>query len=1039
MIAYFVRHPTAANLLMLIIILLGAMGVFSIRRDIFPDFDSDFVNVQMIYRGASAEEVEEMICQQIEEEIEGIEGIEKVESTAREGLGVVIIEVSDRYDVGDVLKDVENAVDKIDNFPENTEEPVIWEVDRTSPVCSMSLTAEKMSEKELLGQAEIIKAELLALDKVSRVETTGFSEHQIRIEVRLNDLLAQGLTIEDVAGQIRGQSLDLPAGSVETGQREIKIRMVDQRRRAEDFRDLTVKVSKAGARIPLRAVATVTDTFEEEWMRSTFQGRRSVNLEVTKTNQEDTIEVADEVEAYVRERQQTLAPGVELTMWGDWSFYVEDRLRMLVENGLMGFGLVFLTLWLFLNLRLAFWVAVGIPISFLGTLWLLNYADMTLNMITMFSLIMAVGIIVDDAIIIGENIFAHYSRGKDTTRAAIDGTREVSLGVLASMLTTVAIFMPMLSMTGEIGKINRVMPIGVITALAVSLVESFFILPNHLSHSLKKMPKEPNRFRARFDGMVKRFTREVYGPVLEFSTGRPLIPIGAVIMLFLISLGMLVSGRLKFELFPELDGDFLVAQLELPQGTDVRRSEEIVRRIDDALVEVNEAFRDRQPGGQDLIKCRSTLFGSVQGVNQGPEVPETGSHLAQVVAELLGADARDATCDEALRVWRKAVGPVADVVSLTFDQMQVTPGGKAIDIQLRGKDLEALKLAALELQEKILSFPGTLNVKDNLRPGKEEIHVQLKPAGGPLGITSAALASQLRGAFWGSIAQQFQRGPDTFEVEVQFAPDDRHSLADLHDFKVQTPSGQTRPLYEVATYERTRGFSQIVRVDRQRTISVRADVDSDKGNAREIMAELERNYLPELLAENPGVTLNLEGQRKESAKTAGSLQRGFLIGLAMIFLLLSFVFKSYVEPLIVMAAIPFGMVGAIFGHLLLGLNWTMPSSIGFISLAGIVVNDSIVLVAFIKLRLKEGKTVPEAIHAAGMQRFRPVFLTSATTVAGLMPIILETSLQAQFLVPMAVSIAFGLMFATGVVLLIVPCLYAILARMGWTERIEAGG
>ena len=1036
MIAYFARHPTAANLLMISIILLGVAGSMSIRRDVFPEFSSDYVNVQMIYRGASAEEVEETICQRIEEEIEGIEGIAQIESIAREGVAFVTIEVADGYEVRSVLKDVENAVDTIDNFPVNAEDPVVWEVKQISPVCTVSVWAENTPEKDLLAFGDTVKEELQALEAVSQVATVGFSDHQIRVEVRQQALLSHGLTIDDVAREIEAQSLDLPAGSVETGQREIKIRLVDQRRRAEDFRDLIVKASATGARVPLRNVATVTDTFEDEWMQTTFNGRRSVNLEVSKTDQEDTILVADEVKAYVERRRETLPPGVNLTLWGDYSFYVKDRLGMLRNNGILGSVLVFLTLWLLLNIRLSFWVAVGIPISFLGTIWLMQQTDMTLNMITMFALIMAVGIIVDDAIVIGENIYAHYSRGKDAAQAAIDGTREVSLGVLASMLTTVAIFMPLLAMEGEIGKVMRVMPMGVITALAVSLIEAFFVLPNHLAHSLAKIPQQAGRVRAAIDRFVEWFTQRVYGRVLDWSVKRPLVPVAGVVAMFLISLGMLTSGRLKFELFPELDGDFLVAQVELPQGTDLSRTQEIVRRIEDGLDVVNERFRPRQPEGQDLVRHVGTAFGFSKELEGGPIPPETGRHLAQVIVELLYADVRDARCDEILELWRTEVGPVADVVNLTFKQMDITPGGKPIDIQLRGRELDDLKRASLALQDKVRTYPGVLNLNDNLRPGKEEVKVRVKPSARPLGVTSAALAMQLRGAFWGSIAEEFQRGPDTFEVEVQFAPDDRRSLADLHDFKVQTPTGQTRPLHEVATYEKVRGFSQIVRVDRRRTISITADLDKSKGNSAEIVEELERDYFPLFAKEHPGVTISLEGQRKESAKTTGSLKRGFLIGLAMIFLMLCFIFQSYTEPLIVMAAIPFGLIGAVTGHILLGHNWTMPSTIGFISLAGIVVNDSIVLVSFVKLRLREGKAVLDAVHQAGMDRFRPVFLTSATTVAGLMPMMLETSLQAQFLIPMAVSIAFGLMFATVVVLVLVPSLYSILARLGWAQRIQ---
>ena len=1053
MIRYFVRHPTAANLLMLIFVALGILGATSLERAVFPDFASEFIVVRVIYKGASAVEVEETICQRIEEEIEGIEGIEEVKSIAREGLGQVIIEVADGYKEAVILRDIDNAVDQIDNFPENIEEPLIWEVKQTNEAGSISLwagpkidassqelardaKAGMMSDKDLLLLADQIKDELLALDDVSLVEVTGFAEHQIHIEVREAALLAQGLSITDVAREVGAQSLDLPAGSIETGEREIKIRVLDQRRRADSFRDLTVKVGPGGARIPLSDVAVVRDTFEEDWPRTTFNGRRCVNIQVGVGEEEDTITVATAARRYIEERQTTLPPGVHLTWWGDWSIYVKDRLGMLIKNGFFGFVLVFLTLWLLLNIRLAFWVAIGIPISFLGTLWVMHATGMTLNMITMFSLIMALGIIVDDAIVIGENIFAHYRMGKSATEAAVDGVHEVALGVTASMLTTVAVFMPLLTMQGEVGKVMRVMPVGVITALAVSLIEAFLILPNHLKHSLKKIPATPNPTRRRIDDFVEYFTHRWYGPVIAWSTRYPLIPTATFFMLFVVSVGMLAGGRLKFRLFPELDGDFIVAAVEMPQGTDLRRTQDIVTQIEAGLDDVETRFGAEQPGGQALIEHVNTSFGFSRAVEGGPGESETGSHIAQVLVELLEADVRTRTSEEILKAWQEAVGDLPDTASLTFEQMQVTPGGKAIDIQLRGRDLEQLKTASREVQLQVATYPGIRNLSDNLRPGKEELLVQLKPAGRPLGVTSAELASQLRGAFWGSLVQEFQRGPDSFEVEVQFADADRRSLADLHDFKIKIPSGETRPLHEVADYHLVRDFSQIVRIDRMRTVSITADLDTIQGNAAEIVDDLSRHFVPTLLAKYPDIKISLEGQSKESMKTRNSALKGFLIGLLIIFFLLSFVFQSFLEPLIVMTAIPFGFVGAVWGHLLLGNDWTMPSTIGFISLAGIVVNDSIVLVAFIKLRLQEGQSVPEALRLAGIGRFRAVFLTSATTVAGLLPMMLETSLQAQFLIPMAVSISFGLMFATIVVLLLVPCLYSILAAIGWTQEVR---
>lgn len=1047
MIDYFVRHPTAANLLMLVFILLGLVGLSGLKREVFPEFASDYVNVQVLYRGASAEEVEQTICRRIEEELEGIEGIKQVVSTARENLAYLVIEVANGYAVSEVLADVKNAVDQIDTFPAEAEEPVVWQFDRVDPVCTLTLWAEQMAPKDLVALAEQIRRELLDLDGVSLVKLSGFSDHQIRIELREEELLAHGLTIADVAREIQGQSLDLPTGSIETQQREIKIRVTDQRYWAEDFRDLSVKVSPAGARIPLRALATVSDTFRDEWVQATFldmrAGReqggkagpaRCVNLEIQKTSPEDTISVANTVRAFAAQRRATLPAGVRLTMWGDWSFYVKDRLGMLVKNGILGFILVFLTLWLMLHVRLSGWVAAGIPISFFGTLFVMQQTGMSLNMITMFSLILALGIIVDDAIVIGENIFAHYARGKSPAAAATAGVREVALGVIASMATTVAVFLPLMGMTGQIGKVLRVMPLGVIVALAVSLIEAFLILPNHLTHSLARISDRPTRVRAMINRAVGWVTESVYGPLILFSARRPLLPLAGVVALLLLCVGLLAGGRLKFQLFPELDGDFLVAQIELPNGASLEQTRQVVRRVEEALSRVEEHFPP-QPGGEKLVRYVSSSYGFLRILGDRPEQPEAGSHLAQVIVELLRADLRTARCDEILAAWTRETGDVPDVVRLTFDQLQVTPGGKPLDIQLRGNDWRELQAASLELQQQLKTFPGVYNVTDNLRPGKEEIRVRLKPGGRHLGMTSASLAGQLRAAFWGSTAEEFQRGTDSVEVEVRFSPGDRRSLADLDDFKLLVPDGRMVPFHEVAEAKPYRGLAQIVRVDGHRSVSVTADLDTSQGNAAEIMADLEANFFGPFLQRHPGVRIYLEGQRKETRETGMSVLRGFVIGLCIIFLLLSFIFQSYIEPLIVMGAIPFALVGAVVGHLVMGLEWTMPSTIGFVSLSGIVVNDSIVLVAFIKLRLAEGKELIDALHTAGMQRFRPVLLTSATTVAGLLPIILETSLQAQILIPMAVSISFGLMFSTLLVLLLVPSEYGLLAYLGWTQRI----
>jgi multidrug efflux pump subunit AcrB len=1016
MIRYFAHHPTAANLLMLGFILLGVLGILAMTREVFPEFSADQIKVEVVYKGASADEIEETIARRIEDEIQGVEGIEEIESVSRESRVELTIEVADGYDPVEVLSDVENEVDQIDNLPENSEEPQIWEVKQQDNVMTITLVGD-LAAKDLYTLAEQTKDDLLRLDDVNLVQIEGFSDHEIRIEVNDAALRGYGLTVGDVARAIEMQSIDLPAGSIETAEREIKIRLVDQRKWAEDFRDLPVVTSLSGARIPLRAFAKVTDTFENDWQFATFRGQRAANLHVRKTQDQDTITAANAVKAFVEQRKQTLPPGIEMRAWGDWSDPVRDRLGMLVENGLLGFILVFFMLWLFLHLRLSFWVAVGIPISFLGTLYVLDITGMSLNMITMFSLILALGIIVDDAIVISENVYAHYQRGKSSLDAAVDGTREVGLGVLSSMLTTIAIFMPLLMMTGEIGKVMRVMPVGVVAALSVSLIEGFFILPNHLSHSLGRI-KEPNRVRRTIDGGVNWFTEHVYGRFLSWAVKHRVVPVAGILALFLIAVGQLVGGRLKFVAFPELDGDILVAYILMPRGTDEARTQEVVDRVEAGLEAVNDHFKPMQPDDQDLIKLYSTIV----GVNV--DADERGSHAATITVELLASDERTGRCDDIIAMWKEKVGELPDVVSLIYDQMQVTPGGKDIDIQLRGEQLDTLKQAGLVLQEKLSGYPGVRNVTDNLRAGKMEVFVRLKPASRSLGVSAADLAQQLRDGFWGATAQEFQRGSENFQVVVQFQNEDRASLADLDDFKVRTSRGDAVPFHEVATAEIVRGYAKIVRVDRQRTVSVTGDVDSRKGNAANILQEMETDFLPKLTERFAGVSVNFEGQRKETAKTAASVQTGFVIGLAMIFILLSFVFESYIEPVVVMAAIPLGAIGSIFGHQIMGIDWTIPSTIGFISLAGIVVNDSIVLVQFIKIQRQAGASINEAVVEAGKRRFRAVCLTSATTVAGLSPMMMEASLQAQFLVPMAVSIAFGLLFATVLVLVLVPCLYS---------------
>ncbi|MEQ8784721.1 MAG: efflux RND transporter permease subunit [Pirellulaceae bacterium] len=1045
MIAYFARHATAANLLMLVILFLGVIGFTQTRRQIFPDFESQFIHVEIVYKGASPSEIEEAICSQVETAIEGIEGIKEVKSVAREGVGVVKIELLDSADPIEVMNDVEQEVDALSNLPDNAERAVVRQVEMPDFVISVSIASDRMRAKELLALAESIKDEMISRDDISLVTLSGMSEHRIRILVDRDALLAYGLTIDDVARQVGVESFDLPAGSIETDEREVKLRVVDQRRTAEDFRDLPIFTRESGAEIPLRSLARVEDTFENEWRLTRLNGERSVTLNIDRGDDEDTIRTAQAVRDYVASKRPKLPPGVEIEAWNDMSLIVSDRLDMLIRNLWQGALLVFLSLWLFLNVRLSFWIAWGIVVSFLGTLFLMFIFGYTIDMLTMVSLILAVGLVVDDAIVIGENIYVHQRRGKNPVQASIDGTLEVGVGVIASMITTVAILLPFFMLTGEMGKIVRVLPFGIIAALGVSLIEGFLILPNHLAHASSS--REPNRIRTAIDKVIHGFIQRVYRPALVWVLGHRAVSLAGVVTLLLMSVGLMASGRILYRPMAELDGDVLVARLILPDGTDISRTQRIVERIESSLAEVNEHFKPRQPDQQDLIQLTSTTMG------ENFDADEVGSHTATVMVELLSTEVRDATCDEIIRMWREKIGEVPDAVSVTIDQYLPGPGGKPFEIQLQGQQYDRLKQVSLQLQGKLRDYPGVINMSDDLRAGREEFSIHLKGDARAMGVTAQSLANQLRGAFWGSIAQQYQRGEDTFTVEVRYDRRYRGSLGDLDNFKVMLPDGTAVPFHEVATLTSNRrhipasgretsgdemldiDFARRPHVGGKRTVTISADIDPEQGNAEAILTELERTYFPQLQKEYPDVAIVIAGQRKETKELYGRMYFGFATGLVIVYVLLSFVFKSYVEPVIVMLAIPFGMIGVLLGHWAFSYDWSDLSQFGFMMLAGIVVNDSIVLVEFIKNRLREGKPLEQAVVEAGCQRFRPVVLTSMTTFMGLMPLLMERSLQAQVLKPLPLSLACGVLFATVLILLLVPALYSIVADLGWGQKV----
>ena len=1030
MIRFFATHPTAANLLMIAFIVIGLAAAPSVKRETFPDLPPDEITIRTVYPGASALEVENAICTRIEDAVESISEVEEVRCEAQENVGTAILKMREGSDIDRFLGDVKAEVEAIDTFPESTETPIITQNGRTDFVVAVAV-AGPMSPSHLKAYAEQLKDQMLQIDAISQVIIKGFSDHQIRIEIPALTLRQSGLSLDTIAAVIARQSIDLPAGAIEQSERNTLIRFNDERRSIDQFRDLIVISGKSGSEIRLGDIATITDRFELDETKIIFNGQRAAILEITKTRDEDTLDVVDAITAFVEQQRQIVPPGVEFELTQNISTIVRDRLNMLLHNGMQGLFLVFLTMWLFFSFRFSFWVAMGLPISFLGTIFMMSVLGYSFDMITMVGLLIAVGLLMDDAIVLSENIASHLKKGYSITVAAIAGTREVAPGVIASYLTTICVFGSLMFLHGTIGNLLKVLPVILIATLSVSLVEAFLILPHHLAHAGKDhATRELSPFRKHFEERLEWVRQRIVGRLVDKAVQWRYLSIGLMVGFFLLTLSIVAGGGLKFLAFPDIDGNLIEARILLPQGTPLERTEATVKAITDALKRVDAEFTPSQPGQSPLVRNINTRYGT------NKDAYESGPHVATVSVDLLDAEIRNVTLLQILNRWRAQSGTLSDVLAVNFVEYAHGPAGRAIDIRLHGDDLEELKTVSHSLQGWINSYQGVLDLHDDLRPGKPEIRLQLSPGALSLGLDASAIASQLRAAFFGRTVSDIQVGAEAMEIDVRLAAVDRDSLADLEYFTLTTPSGKQVPLTAVATLQRDRGWARIARIDGRRTLTIQGDVDGQIANVAEIISDTRARFLSKLLEEHPHVSVSYEGQIKEGSTTGKSIIRGFGFGLIGVFLLLSFLFKSYVEPIIIMAIIPLSLIGVIWGHLLMGLDLSMPSVIGFASLAGVVVNDSILLVHFIKIRRAEGLAPVDAAKAASRQRFRAVLLTSLTTIAGLLPLMLEQSLQAQVLIPLVTSLCFGLLASTVLVLIAVPVLYAIFDDFGWTATIE---
>ncbi len=1033
MIRFFTAHPTAANMVMLLILVVGAITAPSLVRQTFPDFTQNSVQVSVTYLGATAEEIENSICERVEDAVASVTFMDEVRCKTREGIATVTLDMQDVGDIASFLSDIKTEVEAIDNFPELAEDPVIKQLNKTDTVISIAITGV-MSAPHLKVYAEDIKDKLLRLPSVDLVDLEGFSDRQLRIEPRQSALREYGLSVSSIADIVGKQSLDLPAGSVETLDQEILLRFADERKDIAALENLVILGGDSGAEITLGQIARITDRFENDEEEIRFNGERAALLKISKTKSEDALIIKDLVAEFVDELQASAPQGVKFHLTNDVTSIVRDRLSMLTKNAGQGLILVFLVMWAFFNIRLSFWAVMGLPVSFMGTIGIMVATGYTLNMLSMVALLIAIGIIMDDSIVIAENIATHKKRGKSALQSAIDGTSEVLPGVLSSFATSISVFLPLAFISGDIGKVLKVVPIVLIMTLAVSLIEAFVILPHHMVHSAGR--RADNRFRRWFDGGFERIRERVLGGVIDRLVEWRYLTLGVVIMLFLVSIAVPAGGLLKFKAFPDLDGDQVQARLLLPQGTPLTKTRQDVAQISEALDRVEAAFNSRMSEGERLVKSRLVEF------NTNADANESGPHIATITADLLTAELRGVTIDEIKSLWRQEIGRLPDAITLTLTEPSVGPAGAAIDIRLYGDDLEILNQASIALMAKLRTYQGVFDLNNDLRPGKPELRIRLKEGATALGLDANTIANQLKSAFQGTTASEIQVGSESFEVDVRLALDDQNSLGDLNYFVVTASDGTQVPFTSVADVVPGRGYSQIVRIDGRRAVTVKGDLDSRVANTTQLLADLKATFFAEFAQDFPGVTLGLEGESAEQAETALSMVRGFGLGILGVFVLLSFQFKSYIEPVVVMTAIPLAFIGVIWGHVIMGLELSMPSILGFASLAGIVVNDSILLVSFIKMRARENVEITVAAKQASRDRFRAVLLTSLTTIAGMLPLLFETSLQAQILVPLVTSLAFGLMASTLMVLLVVPVLYTILHDLGLTvlarEKVTNG-
>ncbi|TMP72829.1 acriflavine resistance protein B [Pseudoalteromonas sp. S1609] len=1025
MIAWFTKNHVAANLLLVTLLLSGLFSLSSkIPLEVFPSFETDMISVGVSLRGATPEDVEQGVTIRIEEAVQDLEGIKQIFSRSSEGSGSVTIEVESGYDPRELLADIKSRVDAINTFPGDAEKPIVALAERKREVIAVTVSSD-YGEKETREYAETVRDQILRLPNVTQVELSGVRDYELAIEVSQDTLRQYNLSLAQISSAIANSSSDISAGNLKTEGGDVLISSKGQAYRKDEFASIVVKNQADGTIIRLGDIATIKDDFEETPVRTRFNGKQAAFIDVYRIGPQSAITVADDVKNYIEEQQATLPQGFKLSYWDDDSELVKSRIATLTSNALQGGILVLALLTLFLRPAIAFWVFIGIPVSFMGAFIAMPIFGVTLNIMSLFGFILVLGIVVDDAIVTGENVYTHLKTAKSGEQAAILGTQEVATPVTFGVLTTVAAFLPLAFIEGARGALFAQIPVVVIPVLLFSLIESKFVLPAHLKYiKLRHQKGEPSKLEAiqqRFADGFESAILKYYQPILNTALRHKLATVSLFVGVFFIILTMITSGWTKFIFFPRIPSETVRVNLTLPTGTPFEVTNKYVIDMSEKAQQLQDKYRDPNTGESVILNILATTGGRGGASNSGA-----------VRFEITPAEQRESDIGsrELASEWRDLIGVIPGAESLTF-RAEIGRSSDPIDVQLSGTSLTILQDVADNIKNRLATYPTVFDIADSMSDGKEELRIELTQQGLALGLNRVNVAGQVRNSFFGSQVQRIQRGRDDVRVMVRLPIDERRSVADLQNILINTPDGGSVPLSHVATLTAGQSPSTINRIDRYRTLNVTADIEKNNTNMTVLQADLAQ-YLDELMQQYPGVDYKLEGEAKEQRESFGSLAWALVFVFFIIYALLAIPFKSYMQPIIVMSVIPFGMIGAVVGHWIMGMDLTIMSLLGMLALIGVVVNDSLVLVDFINKKRSEGGDLIEAVKLAGASRFRPVMLTSLTTFIGLMPLLFEKATQAQFLIPMAVSLGFGIIFATFITLLLVPVNYMLMERFqGW--------